>query len=152
MLWLVALFACDPGYMEFSGKVAESSFKPVTGFFGGSYIIFFNREMDCKETHWVTNIYRNGEAPYDKDLEALQITYNDSNVEKGTYATGGEAPIRVAYLNIDGEAFEKVNATEGQMTTKSVDEEWTEGTFAFTFGDTALEGEYFIPYCTNLER
>lgn len=152
MLWLLALIGCSPEYMEFSGSVADSTFTPVTGFFGGSYIVFFNEDIDCKEMHWISDLYRPGEAPYTRSLEALQITFNDSDVVTGTYSTGGQAPIRAAYLNISGDAFDTKTASDGQATIGSVDGEWSEGSFDFTFEDQIISGDYMIPFCTNLVR
>ena len=57
-----------------------NSFTPLTAFYGGPFIAFFSVEIDCKELYWLDKIYRNGEAPYQRDLEALQINFNDSDV------------------------------------------------------------------------
>ena len=149
MLWLISLLACSPEYVDITDSA--KSFTPVTAFFGGPYVIFFNTEMDCKEMYWVTNIYRDGEAPYDRNLEALQITFNDSDVATGIYSTGGEAPVRIAYLNIEGQAFDFENATAGStINTTAVDDDWTEGSFDLTFVDRTITGDYNIPFCTNL--
>lgn len=150
MLWLISLLACSSEYMEITGTISDSKFTPITAYFGGNYITFFNVDIDCKELHWVTNIYRSGDSPYDKDLEALQITFNDSDIIPGTYSTGGEAPIRAAYLNIAGDAFEVLNATDGQIISSVVEEDFTEGSFNFSFGDKIISGDYYIPFCTNL--
>ena len=150
MLWLISLLACSSEYMDITGSVSDTTFTPVTGYFGGNYITFFNIDIDCKDMHWVTNIYRSGDTPYDRDLEALQITFNDSDVITGTYSTGGEAPIRGAYLNIAGNAFEALKATDGQIISSVVEEDYTEGSFNFSFGDKTISGEYYIPFCTNL--
>ena len=150
LLWFMTLFACSPEIMEIEGSIGGSSFTPMTAFYGGPYIVFFSREMDCKETYWITKIYRNGEAPYDRDLTALQIGFNDSDVVPGVYATGGQAPIRASFFTIDGEAFEVVTGTDGSLNSISIEDGWASGEFDFSFGDDILSGTYTIPFCTNL--
>lgn len=149
MLWLISLLACSPEYVDITDS--SNSFTPVTSFFGGQYVIFLNIEIDCKEMYWVTNIYRTGEAPYDRNLEALQITFNDSDVTTGLFSTGGEAPIRATFFNIEGDAFDFENASDGStIETTAVDDEWTEGELNLTFLDKTITGNYNIPFCTNL--
>ena len=150
MLWLFMMLGCDSAIMDLSGSIEGNSFTPVTGFYGGPYIVFFNIELDCKEMHWVEKIYRNGEAPYQRDLEALQINFNDSDVVTGTYSTGGEAPIRSSYFTISGDAFEVVTSTDGLLTMSDVDGSWAMGNFDLTFGEDLMNGTFTIPFCTNL--
>ena len=150
MLWLAMMVGCNPTIMEVTGSIEGNSFTPVTAFYGGPYIAFFSVEIDCKETYWLDKIYRNGEAPYQRDLEALQINFNDSDVVMGTYSTGGEAPIRSSFLDINGEAFEVTTSTEGLLTVTDVDGEWASGTFDLSFGDDIMSGDFTIPFCTNL--
>jgi hypothetical protein len=150
MLWLLGLLACSPEYIEFSGSIGGKSLTPLTAFFGGPYLVFFSKEIDCKEMYWVTKIYRNGEAPYDHDLEAFQIGFNDSNVVTGTYSTGGEAPIRASFFSIAGDAFEVVTSTDGTLTMTDVTDEYATGSFALTFGGDVMSADFTIPYCTNL--
>ena len=97
-------------------------------------------------------LYKNGEPPYTKNLEALQIAFDETDVVTGTYSVGGDAPIYSSYISIMGETFESLTATDGQIIVSSVEEEWSEGSFAFSFGDKQISGEYMIPYCTNLVR
>ena len=150
MLWLAMMLGCNPTIMEVTGSIEGNSFTPVTAFYGGPYIAFFSIEIDCKETYWPDKIYRNGEAPYQRDLEALQINFNDSDVVMGTYSTGGEAPIRSSFLDINGEAFEVTTSTDGLLTMTDVDGEWASGTFDLSFGDDIMSGDFTIPFCTNL--
>lgn len=150
MLWLAMILGCNPTVMEVTGSIEGNSFTPVTAFYGGPYIVFFSVDLDCKETYWLDKIYRNGEAPYQRDLEALQINFNDSDVVLGTYSTGGEAPIRSSFLDINGEAFEVVTSTDGLLTVTDVDGEWASGTFDLSFGDNIMSGDFTIPFCTNL--
>lgn len=150
MLWLAIMLGCDPTIMEVTGSIDGNSFTPLTAFYGGPYIAFFSVEIDCKETYWLDKIYRNGEAPYQRNLEALQINFNDSDVVLGTYSTGGEAPIRSSFLDINGDAFEVVTSTEGLLTVTDVDGEWASGTFDLSFGDNTMSGDFTIPFCTNL--
>lgn len=150
MFMFMLMFACNPTVMEVSGSIGGNSFTPVTAYFGGPYIAFFSVDIDCKEMYWLDKIYRNGEAPYERDLEALQINFNDSDVVLGTYSTGGEAPIRSSFLDINGEAFEVVTSTDGSLTVTDVTEEWASGTFALSYGEDVMTGDFTIPYCTNL--
>jgi hypothetical protein len=150
MLWLAMMLGCNPTIMEVSGSIDGNSFTPMTAFYGGPYIAFFSVEIDCKEMYWLDKIYRNGEAPYERDLEALQINFNDSDVVLGTYSTGGEAPIRSSFLDINGDAFEVVTSTDGLLTITEVDGEWASGTFDLSFGDDIMSGDFTIPFCTNL--
>lgn len=150
MLWLAMLLGCNPTIMEVSGSIEGNSFTPLTAFYGGPFITFLSIEIDCKELYWVDKIYRNGEAPYQRDLEALQINFNDSDVVLGTYSTGGEAPIRSSFLDINGDAFEVVTSTDGLLTVTDVDGEWASGTFDLSFGDDIMSGDFMIPFCTNL--
>ena len=150
MLWLAMILGCNPTVMEVTGSIEGNSFTPVTAFYGGPYIVFFSVDLDCKETYWLDKIYRNGEAPYQRDLEALQINFNDSDVVLGTYSTGGEAPIRSSFLDINGETFEVVTSTDGLLTVTDVDGEWASGTFDLSFGDNIMSGDFTIPFCTNL--
>ena len=129
MLWLAMMLGCNPTIMEVSGSIEGNFFTPLTAFYGGPFIAFFSVEIDCKELYWLDKIYRNGEAPYQRDLEALQINFNDSDVVLGTYSTGGEAPIRSSFLDINGEALEVVTSTDGLLTVTDVDGEWASGTF-----------------------
>lgn len=150
MFLLAIILGCDPTIMDVSGSIGGNSFTPVTAYYGGPYIAFFSVEIECKEVYWLDKIYRNGEAPYQRDLEALQINFNDSDVVLGSYSTGGEAPIRSSFLNIEGDAFEVVTSTDGLLTVTEVDGEWASGTFDLSYGDDVMSGDFTIPFCTNL--
>lgn len=150
MLLFMALLGCDPTIMDVSGSVGGNSFTPMSAYYGGPYIAFFNIEIDCKEMYWLEKIYRNGEAPYNRNLEALQINFNDSDVVTGTYSTGGEAPIRSSFLTITSDAFEVVTSTDGLLTVDDVDGDFATGTFDLTYGEDVMSGTFMIPFCTNL--
>ena len=151
MLWLMTLLGCSGDVMDFTGGVGGSNFTPLTGFFGGEYIIFFDEPIDCKEMYWVTKIYRNGDAPYDETVKAFQVTYNDSEVVAGTYSVGGEAPITAQFLDIAGDSFSTTKATEGSIIVNDVvAESSVDGTFAFAFGEDTMEGTFNVSWCINL--
>jgi len=153
MILLLSFLACTSEYYEFTGSVAGTSFTPVTGYFGGEYIIFFNEPIECKEMHWITKIYRNGDAPYDTSLKAVQISYNESNVVNGTYPVGGDASLTTQFLNIEGDSFSVVKATEGTVIiSDTIEQSFVEGNFNVGFGADPLEGSFSVPWCTNLVR
>lgn len=122
-------------------------FEPISAYFGGSHIIFFDEDIPCEELHWVDLIYRNGEAPYEPYFTALQISFNDSEVIEGSFAAGGEAPIRATYLQNMEEGFEVLVPSEGVLESTKVGENWTLGSFEFLFAEESIEGTYNIPFC-----
>ena len=71
MLLFMALLGCDPTIMDVSGSVGGNYSHPCLP----TTVVhcFFNIELIAK-MYWLEKIYRNGEAPHNRNLEALQLT------------------------------------------------------------------------------
>ena len=152
---LLGLVACTGAEFSIEGSVNDSTFTPVTAFWGGPFIAFVDTEVDCQDMFWLQRINLEGEEPpTDKDLKALQITYNneEGNIVTGTYTVGGEAPIKSEFLGIAGEEFTVDRALEGVLELdEKVDEESISGSFNFTFASGSLEGTFSdVTWCMNI--
>ena len=135
-----------------SGFAGSLGFDPMSTYFGGAYLIFFDRNIACEELYWVSKIYRNGESPYyEKDFTALQITFNDSDVMTGEFAFGGEAPVRGTYIENFSPEFNIMIATEGVIASTAVGENQAFGSFDLILGEDSIEGEYATDYCATLD-
>ena len=139
---------------EITGSVDGLSIKPNTMYWGGPFVFFISRELDCDELAWVTKVYDEGdEPPTDYDFTALQITYNESDVVTGTYDLSGQAPVKAEVLDVTGGALTVDKATEGTLIIDEVtNEKDAIGEFNFTFDeDGSLSGTFNVTWCTNLK-
>ena len=158
LVFLFGLIGCgDSGEFSVQGSVNDSSFAPVTAFWGGPFITFVDVEIDCKDMWWVQRINLEGEdPPTETNLNALQITYNneEGNIVTGTYTVGGEAPIKAEFLGINGEDFTVDRALEGVLELDDkVDDETVTGSFNFTFANGSLEGTFTdVSWCMNIRN
>lgn len=142
------------GTAEISGSVDGLSINASTLYWGGPFITFVSRDLDCDELSWITKTYDEGEeAPTDYDFTALQITYSESDVVTGTYDLSGQAPVKAEVLNVTGGALTVFKASEGTLVIDGVvSEEDASGELNFTFDDYgSLSGTFSVPWCTNLK-
>ena len=142
------------GTAEITGNVDGLSITPTTVYWGGPFVIFIGRALDCDEFAWVTKVYDEGEEPpTDFDFTALQISYNESDVVTGTYDLSGQAPVKAEVINVTGGAMTVFKASEGTLIVDEVvGEGEASGEFNFTFDeDGALSGSFAVPWCTNLK-
>ena len=154
MLVFLSLIACQSGSTyDVTGTDGYSSFNPSTAFFGASFIVFTNKEQDCMDMAWVQRTNMDGEdPPYESNLQALQITFNESDVTEGSFSVGGEAPVKAEYLNISDGTFGVSKATEGTLEVDSIeDERFVTGAFNFAFSEGQISGTYDIEWCVNLK-
>ncbi|MDG1479633.1 MAG: hypothetical protein P8R54_08575 [Myxococcota bacterium] len=142
------------GTAEITGSVDGLSITPTTLYWGGPFINFVSRDLDCDELAWVSKVYEEGEEPpTDFDFTMLQISYSESDVVTGTYDLSGQAPVKAEVVNVTGAALTVFKANEGTLIIDEVvGEEDAVGSFAFTFDDFGtLTGDFAVPWCTNLK-
>lgn len=142
------------GTAEITGSVDGLSITPTTLFWGGPFVTFVSRDLDCDELAWVSKVYEEGEEPpTDFDFTMLQISYSESDVVTGTYDLSGQAPVKAEVVNVTGAALTVFKASEGTLIIDEVvGEEDAVGSFAFTFDDYGtLTGDFSVPWCTNLK-
>jgi hypothetical protein len=142
------------GTAEITGSVDGLTITPTTMYWGGPFVFFVSRELDCDELAWVTKVYDTGdEPPTDFDFTALQISYNESNVVTGTYDLSGQAPVKAEVINVTGGAMTVFKASEGTLIVDEVINEGdATGEFGFTFDEYGtLNGTFSLPWCTNLK-
>ena len=154
MLFFLSLFACKGGSsFDLSGTDSYSGFKASTAFFGASYIVFTDNELECMDMSWIQKTNMDGEEPpYDSNIKALQITFNESDVTEGSFSVGGEAPVKAEFLDIQDGTFGVSKATEGTLEVDSLEEEsFVTGAFNFAFSEGQLSGTFDIEWCVNIK-
>jgi hypothetical protein len=156
ILCLPALFlaACgiDP-YADLSGTVEGHSFTPVTAYWGGPFLVVTNESLECMDMSWVSRSYVSGnEAPINRDMEAIQFTFNDSDAVPGTYSVEGDAPVHGHFISISDGALDTWRAKTGALIIDEINkQDVLIGTFDVAFDDGALSGEFAIEWCNNLK-
>ena len=154
MLFFLSIFACNSSStFEITGTDGYSGFNPQTAYYGSSFILFVSKPIDCIDMFWVQKTNIDGEEPpYDQSLEALQVTFNDSEVVEGSFSVGGEAPIKAEFLTIQDNTFAVDKATEGTLELDEIVEETAvNGAFNFAFSEGQLSGTFDVDWCLNIK-
>jgi hypothetical protein len=156
MMFILLTLACGGYEFDVSGEVDDKPFAPTNAYWGASYIVFTTVDISCDDMWWVQKTNLTGEVPpIEKDMRALQITYNneDDEIVEGTYSVGGEAPIKAEHLTISGEDFSVSKSTEGLLELdQKIENETLIGSFNFAFSDGQISGTFdSIPWCINIK-
>lgn len=154
MIFFLSMLACKgTSSFDISGTDGYSSFNPSTAYFGASYIVFISKPLECIDMYWVQKTNIDGEEPpYEDSINALQITYNDSEVVEGSFSVGGEAPIKAEFLTIQDNTFSVDKATEGTLELDNIEEtSMIDGAFNFAFSEGQLSGTFDVEWCVNIK-
>lgn len=157
MLSLLSFFfACSSAEFDVSGTPDGSDFTAVSAYWGNQFIVFIDQDIDCIDMWWVQTFNLQGEEPpMNRDLRALQVTYNneEEQVFEGTYSLGGEAPIKTEFLEITGETFNVSRAAEGVLELdEKVDRTALTGGVNFVFSGGSVSGTFTdITWCNNIK-
>ena len=154
MLFFLSYLACNQGStFDLSGTDSYSKFNPGTAYYGASFIVFTDQTLECMDMVWVQKTNMDGEEPpYDGNLKALQITFNESDVTEGSFSIGGEAPVKAEFLDIQDGTFGVSKATEGTLEVDSIEEEeFVTGAFNFAFSEGQISGTFDVMWCLNIK-
>ena len=141
------------GTAEVTGAVSGYSLTPSAQWWGGPFLVITSEPLDCIDMYWVKRSMVNGdEAPVDKDLVALQFTYNEGDVIAGTYSVEGAATVIADLLVIEGGALQVFDARTGALVVDEIEEEgFATGSFDLGFDDGTLSGSFDIEFCNNMK-
>ena len=150
------LFACSGADFDVSGTVDGSEFVAAQAYWGQSYILFIDREIECIDMWWVQKFNLDGDTPPTTTvMRALQVTYNneEEQVYEGTYSVGGEAPIKTEFLDIQSDIFSVSRSNNGTLELdKKVDNKALSGALNFEFSDGQVSGVFDnIEWCVNIK-
>lgn len=139
------------------GKMAGKSLdNPLTAFWGGPFLIFSTKDLDCMDVSFVRRIYTPGESPTDFDFVGLQFTWQEDAVTDGVYSVEGEAAVYAKGLVVEGGAFTDYRGRTGNIVVEKfeVGDDFIEGSFDVQFGDDGgLSSSWFeAQHCVNLTR
>jgi hypothetical protein len=156
LLFLPTTFLAGCGietYAELTGSVEGHSFTPVAAYWGGPFLVLTNEELACMDMSWVNRTYVSGdEAPINKDLEAMQFTFNESDAVAGTYSVEGYAPVYGHFISINDGALDIWRAKTGSLVVDEITkQDVLIGTFNVGFDDGAMTGEFALEWCNNLK-
>ena len=161
-MWLNTLLisACGggAGFADIEvGSIEGTPFEDVKAVYqGNSHIVFFDRDIDCLETAWISPNYIDGEDPTGGDYSfvALQFTFDASRPSNGTFSVAPDAPVKGYGLVNDAQynegSFTYFRGRDGFMTIDSVNEKVVEGSFDIQFASDRVSGSFEAAYCRNL--
>lgn len=150
---LALLAGCGGGqYGESQGSINTTPFQTIeSAWFGGPYLLLFDREVDCIDTAWVQQSYFDGIAPDGAPpFVALQFSSGSDEYTVGTSSVEGDAPVTAFGLLNASEPFEVVRGRTGALTITSADGEWLEGSYEVGFTDGSTTGEFRAEFCRNM--
>lgn len=137
------------------GAVDGVRFTASNYWWGGPFIVFTDVEGECKDVAWADpgpTFATGGEAPVDGDLNAVLVTFLDTDVVKGDYAVGQVAPVDVRFLHVDDGEMTVSIAQEGTLVVDETEAEgMTAGSIAVSFEDGSIEGDFDLEWCNNLK-
>jgi hypothetical protein len=137
------------------GAVAGTRFTASNFWWGGPYIVLTDVEGECKDVAWAEpgpTFASGDEAPVEGDLNAVLITFLDTDVVKGDYAVGQVAPVDVRFISVNDGEMDVYIAQEGSLKVDAVEDEGNAaGSVAVSFEDGSIEGDFDIEWCNNLK-
>ena len=134
------------------GTVSGTSLSVKTAYWGGPFIVFTDRKLDCRDLAWVARGYTPNESPVGFDMVTMQVTFNNSDVAVGPYNVTGDAPVTVSWLTTESGAFNQEKARTGYVNVDDITgKEHAVGDFDLTFDDGSVEGSFDLAYCSNLK-
>jgi len=148
---------CGPAPTVVEGTVSGSSIGTAgTAFWGGRYLIFVDKVLDCVDVSFVNHTYSEGADFGDENFSALQFTYSrGTDVFPGNFSVQGAAEVTAKFLDYRDGVFDADDETRGREGTLFVDEvkdkESATGEFDIDFGDDQfLTGTFAAEWCINL--
>lgn len=150
---LALLAGCGGGQQgESQGTINTTPFETLeSAWFGGPFLLLFDRKVDCIDTAWVQQSYFDGADLSDVPFVALQFASSDDDFQVGTFSVEGDAPVTAFGLLNATDEFEVVRGREGALTITGADSEWLEGSFEIGFTDGATSGDFRAEYCRNMQ-
>jgi hypothetical protein len=137
------------GFATVSGTIGEASFNDaVTVMHGDSFIVLFDRDIDCLDVAWVAKTYTDGQAPTEDAFVGLQFTF-DNAPQVGTQSVAGDSAVSAWGLD-NRDAFALDRGREGIITLDEVSEKKIVGTFEVAFANSGVSGSFESAYCRNL--
>ena len=148
--WLFSL-PLLAGCAGVGGDLSGSGFDPVDGYWGGPFVVFSTRAIDCMDLWWVAKDYEDDELPWDEDFDLLQVTFNESDVVEGSFDVSGVSPVSAARISGSNGAFSIDEATSGLLTIDSVkDGGKVKGDMDISLGGGTISGTFAVKDCVNL--
>jgi hypothetical protein len=148
---------CGPTPTIVDGTVSGASIGTAgTAFWGGRYLIFVDKALDCLDVSFVNHTYSEGADFGDTDFSALQFTFSrGTDVFPGNFSVQGAAEVTAKFLDYrDGvfDADDEVRGREGTLfVDKVADKDVASGEFDIDFGeDQILSGSFSAEWCVNL--
>lgn len=150
---LALLVACGGGgEVNVTGTVGGEKFNAKTAFFGGPFIAFTAEEEDCMDFAWVQkSIDENDDPPVDRNVRALILAFEDSEVAAGNHSVEGDAPVDARYIGVQRDVLTVHRAREGFLEVSELEaDSHAVGNLSLTFEDGSLTGDFDVEWCTNL--
>ena len=149
--------ACGPAETIVEGTVGGASIGTAgTAFWGGRYLGFVDKALDCLDMSFINYNYSEGADFGDTDFVALQFTFSrGTDVFPGNFSVQGAAEVNAKFLDYSDGIFDAADEVRGRdgtlLVDKVEDKDSTSGEFNIDFGvDQVLSGEFSAEWCINL--
>ncbi len=156
-LWLgsmALLAACgeDLGEATATGSVGGQELQVAAAYWGGPFVVITDQDWPCLEMGWVNRYYEEEEPPVEDDMVSLQFTFDQSDVVNGYYDVAGGQQVSVRFLVVQDGVFTIEKGRSGQLQIDEITgKDEVIGSYAISFDSGSIEGEFTVPYCTNLK-
>lgn len=155
LLLTATLVGCGADtFADISGQVDGTKLNATSFYWGGPYLAFTNTESSCEDMAWIDRgpTYENGAtAPTDYDMVTLLFTFEETDVVETNVSLEGDAPVDARVLTVVDDALTVYKAREGTLIVDALEDEGlAAGSFALSFEEGELTGEYEVEWCTNL--
>jgi hypothetical protein len=150
---LALALGCGGGSdLSVTGTVGGEKFTAKTAFFGGPFVAFVGADEDCMDFAWVEkSIDENDEVPVDRNVKALILSFEESDVAEGNHSVEGDAPVDARYVGVEGDVLTVHRAREGFLEISELEaSDHTVGNVSLTFEDGSISGDFDVEWCTNL--
>lgn len=133
------------------GDLSGGDFQPVTGYFGGPFIVFSAEQIDCMDLWWVAKNYDEDQVPWDQGFDILQITFNDADVVEGSFDVSGVSPVSAARIIGGVDTYEIDDVSSGLLVIDKVKEDSkVSGEAELQLGSGIISGSFSVGHCVNL--
>lgn len=142
--------ACNGVSGDLSGNLNGAEWKPRVGYWGGPFLVFSEDDIECIDLWWVSKDY-DDTNPWDRSFEILQVTFEDSDVVKGTFEMSGTAPVWAGLITGDDEALTVDEARSGQVIIDGFTSgQKVKGSLTLEMVAGSVTGDFKVQDCANL--
>ncbi len=142
--------ACGGVSGNIGGTLNGAEWKPRVGYWGGPFLVFSEDDIDCIDLWWVSKDY-DDTNPWDRSFDVLQVTFEDSEVVKGSFEMSGTAPVWAGLISGDGEDLAVDEARSGQVIIDGFTSgQKVKGSLSLEMVAGSVTGDFKIQDCANL--